>query len=261
MGPAIKRQEHYPIKTAAAAPPTGRSESSWRTEPLVGRCAEAGEKLSDDPENYGLFLFADPDQTRSSPIRFFAQHFLEPQYYYSTKSLVDCDVLTYVYEGSLELSGRSGKIASIEEGGVLRISQGPDAVHALDNSDARLACFMRIVIAADAAGIDATYEIKTFSETEKRGRWRLIASRGGRDGSIALRADVNVYASLLDAGETAHHALIPNRVAWAHATFGALKINGQTIHPGVALKLSGIASIDVVAESEQAEVLLFDSAA
>ena len=196
MGPAIKRQEHYPIKTAAAAPPTGRSESSWRTEPLVGRCAEAGEKLSDDPENYGLFLFADPDQTRSSPIRFFAQHFLEPQYYYSTKSLVDCDVLTYVYEGSLELSGRSGKIASIEEGGVLRISQGPDAVHALDNSDARLACFMRIVIAADAAGIDATYEIKTFSETEKRGRWRLIASRGGRDGSIALRADVNVYASL-----------------------------------------------------------------
>ena len=212
--------------------------------------------------NYGLVDYVDPHQPRTSAIRLFRQHWLEPKFYCSGESLFDRDLVVYLHERALELAGRFGDIAAISAGSVLRISQRSGDWHEFYNaSDSQRATFFEIFIAADAVASTPSYEIKLFPETEKRRRWRLIASRGGRNGALALRADVNIYATLLEDGETLRHALDPGRVAWLHAAYGWLEVNGQTIDPGVGLKLVGGGSIDVVAKSPQAEALLFDIAA
>ena len=71
-------------------------------------------------------------------------------------------------------------------------------------------------------GLAPSYEQKSFTDGEKRGRLRLVASRDGRDGSVVIHQDADLYASLLDTGEQVTHALRAGRGAWVQVVRGAV---------------------------------------
>ena len=81
-------------------------------------------------------------------------------------------------------------------------------------------------------GLAPSYEQKTFADGEKRGRLRLVASRDGRDGSVVIHQDADIYASLLDEGEQVTHALRAGRKGWLQVARGAVDVNGQTLRAG-----------------------------
>ena len=74
-----------------------------------------------------------------------------------------------------------------------------------------------------------SYEQKTFADGEKRGRLRLVASRDGRDGSVRIHQDADLYASLLDKDEAVAHALSARRHAWIQVVRGAVDVNGKSL--------------------------------
>lgn len=59
-----------------------------------------------------------------------------------------------------------------------------------------------------------------------------MASREGRDGSVSINQDVDVWLALFDAGASATHALKPGRHAWVRLAEGEARLNGQSLKAG-----------------------------
>ncbi len=109
-------------------------------------------------------------------------------------------------------------------------------------------------------GIAPGYEQKTFSDEEKRGRLRLIASPNGSEGSVTVHADASLYAGLFDVGESATLVLNPQRKACVHLVRGEISVNGRSLETGDAALMENESRL-ALSYARNAEVLVFDLAA
>jgi hypothetical protein len=163
-----------------------------------------------------------------------------------------------VLAGQLAHRDSMGNGSVIVPGDVQRMSAGTGVQHSENNPSAgEPVHFLQIWIIPAAEGIAPSYEQKHFSAGEKRGRLRLVASPDGAEGSVLLNQDARIYAGLFDGGETATFALNEARLTYLHVARGSLAVNGTRLEAGDALKISGVASIELHGGAG-AEVLLFD---
>ena len=105
-----------------------------------------------------------------------------------------------------------------------------------------------------------SYEQKTFTDDDKRGKLRLVGSRDGRDGSVTIHRDVDFYATVLGDGDTVSHELKAGRVAWVQVANGTAVLNGEQLYPGDGVAIEAAGKLELSGTSD-AEVLVFDMAA
>ena len=173
----------------------------------------------------------------------------------------DMEIVSYVLEGALAHRDSLGTGATIVPGEVQRMSAGSGVQHSEFNHAAdAITHFLQIWILPDRQGIAPGYEQKAFSEADKRGRLRLVASPDGRDGSVTLNADASIRAGLFDGDESAELALPAGRRSWVHLARGALQVNGLTLKAGDSVGLVDEPRL-LLAQGRGAEVLVFDLAA
>jgi redox-sensitive bicupin YhaK (pirin superfamily) len=153
-----------------------------------------------------------------------------------------------------------GTGATVVPGELQRMSAGRGVMHSEFNA-ARDASthFLQIWILPSQQGIEPGYEQKAFSDADKRGRLRLVASPDGRDGSLTVHADASLYAGLFDGNEQATLALAPGRLGYVHVARGALQVNGQALVAGDAMLLRGEPQVELTSGAD-ADVLVFDLA-
>jgi len=101
------------------------------------------------------------------------------------------------------------------------------------------------------------YEQTLFSRDEKLNRLRLIGSRDGRSGSITIHQDVDLYASILEKGQTVVLDDVANRRVFVQIVSGSVAVNGETLSAGDGAQLRGKSSIEIAAYDD-AELLLFN---
>jgi redox-sensitive bicupin YhaK (pirin superfamily) len=118
---------------------------------------------------------------------------------------------------------------------------------------------LQIWILPDEQGHEPGYEQKSFSEAEKRGKLRLIASNDGAEGSVKINRDAKLFVTLLAPGEEVTHALGAKRYAWLQVAKGEVELNGHKLHQGDGAAISEEKQLTIKA-TEDAEVLLFDLA-
>jgi len=151
-----------------------------------------------------------------------------------------------------------GNGSVIFPGDVQRLSAGTGIAHSEYNaSKDEPVHFLQIWILPERPGIVPGYEQRTFLTEEKQGRLRLIAARGSRDGAVAINQDVDLYASLLEPGQTVEHALRDGRHAWLQVVRGAVTLNGEELRAGDGAAVSGESGLGLEGK-ESAEILLFD---
>ena len=170
----------------------------------------------------------------------------------------DMEILSYVLEGALAHKDSLGNGSVIRPGDVQRMSAGTGIQHSEFNASATEPVhFLQIWIVPDQVGHAPGYEQKYFSAEEKRGRLRLVASRDGREDSVSLHQDAEVYAALLDGDDAVEFALNSGRLAWIQVARGELRVDDQPLHEGDGLALDepGRVRLD---SARAAEVLLFD---
>jgi len=183
---------------------------------------------------------------------------VEPGAGFPTHGHRDMEILSYVLEGALEHKDSMGNGSTIRPGEVQRMSAGTGVQHSEYNAqnDARVH-FLQIWIRPEREGAPPGYEQKAFEPSP--GTLRLVASRAGRDGSVTVHQDVDLFVGKLGAGAQVQHSLRAGRGAWVHVARGTLRLNdvelsegdGAAVEDESAIRLEGV---------DDAEVLLFDLA-
>lgn len=172
----------------------------------------------------------------------------------------DMEIISYVVEGGLEHRDSLGTGSVIRPGDVQRMSAGTGVRHSEFNaSDSEPVHFLQIWIIPEKRGIAPSYEQKSFADAEKQGRLRLIGSRDGRDGSLTIHQDVDLYATQLSEGERVTHAPGDGRGVWVQVVKGRTSVNGKILKAGDGVAISDAETVAVAALSPS-EVLLFDLA-
>jgi redox-sensitive bicupin YhaK (pirin superfamily) len=172
----------------------------------------------------------------------------------------DMEIISYVLEGELAHRDSMGNGSVIVPGDIQRMSAGSGVVHSETNpSQSTPVHFLQIWIVPDRRGLAPSYEQKTFTDVEKAGRLRLVASRDGRDGSVTIHSDARVYAGVFDRGQSAELALASGRHAWIHVARGRVEVAGQELAAGDGLAVTDESQLRI-AGIERAEVLVFDLA-
>jgi redox-sensitive bicupin YhaK (pirin superfamily) len=210
------------------------------------------------------FSFAgyyDPQYMGWGNLRVINEDRVAPGKGFGTHGHRDMEIISYVLSGELAHKDTLGNVKGIPPGDVQRMSAGTGVQHSEFNHAADATThFLQIWIEPDKTGVQPGYEQKSFSEQDKRGKLRLVASRGGADGSVSMNADASMYAGLFDAGEQATLALAAGRKAYVHLVRGELNVNGQSLHGGDALLVDGV-DLLTLEQGQGAEVLIFDLAA
>jgi len=179
---------------------------------------------------------------------------------FGTHAHRDMEIVTYVIEGAVEHKDSMGNGSVIRPGDVQRMSAGTGVTHSEYNpSPTEPVHFLQIWILPERDGLPPGYEQRRFSAKEKQGALRLVASSTGRDGSVTVHQDVEVYATLLAPGDELAHPLAHGRHAWVQIVSGAVGIGSTPLTQGDGAALSDERVVALRAE-EPSELLLFDLA-
>jgi len=215
-------------------------------------------------QSFHSFSFAeyhDPAHMGFGPLRVINDDVVAPGRGFGMHGHRDMEIVTYVLKGKLSHKDSLGNGADILPGDVQRMSAGKGIMHSEFNQGLYDPVhLLQIWIEPTEKGGSPSYEQKNFSEADKRGRLRLVASPDGRDGSVTIHADATLSVGLFDGAERAELALDPARKAYVHVARGSIVANGQALKAGDALKLEGEALLTLHG-GEQAEVLVFELAA
>jgi hypothetical protein len=142
------------------------------------------------------------------------------------------------------------------------MSAGTGIAHSEYNHSATdLVRLLQIWVIPDTQGLEPGYEQKYFDPAESQGKLRLVGSRDGRDGSVTIHQDVNLYAGHLKTGDTVDFALASDRQAWVQIARGSLIINDQVLTEGDAAAIRELDQLAFTGKTDDAEFLLFELAA
>jgi quercetin 2,3-dioxygenase len=227
------------------------------------KASERGHARHGWLDSHHTFSFADyydPDHMGFRSLRVINDDRVEGGRGFGEHPHRDMEIISYVLDGALAHRDSMGTGAVIRPGDVQRMSAGTGVVHSeLNASKTDEVHFLQIWLLPARRGIAPGYEQKTFSDADKRGRFRLVASPDGHDGSVTLHTDARVYASVVDAGESAELALAPSRHAWVQVARGKARVNGTELAEGDGLAISGETKL-ALEGIDKAEVLTFDLA-
>ena len=214
-------------------------------------------------KSFHSFSFAgyyDPEHMGWGNLRVINEDRIAPGTGFGTHGHRDMEIISYVLEGNLAHKDTMGNIKGIPPGDVQRMSAGTGVQHSeFNHAEGQTTHFLQIWLLPDVQGIAPGYEQKAFTDAEKRGTLRRVASPDGADGSVTVHADATIYAGLFDGGESATLALDPARKTYVHLVRGALQVNGQALSAGDAALIEKETAL-ALTEGRDAEVLVFDLA-
>jgi redox-sensitive bicupin YhaK (pirin superfamily) len=212
-------------------------------------------------DTYHTFSFDryyDPQHISFGSLRVINEDRVAPGHGFPTHSHRDMEIITYILEGALAHQDSMGNGSIIKPGEVQRMTAGTGVAHSEANpSSAEPVHLLQIWIMPNARNLEPGYEQKMYSDEEKQGKLRLIASQDGRDGSVTIHQNANVYSSKLETGQQVTHHMDDRRKAWLQVARGGVTLNGTDLKQGDGAAITDEAKIEITGR-EPAEVLLFD---
>jgi quercetin 2,3-dioxygenase len=216
----------------------------------------------DSRHTFSFGEYQDLNHTGFADLRVINEDKVSPGKGFGTHGHRDMEIISYVLEGALEHKDSIGTGSVIRPGDVQRMSAGTGIQHSEYNaSKTDPVHFLQIWILPEQKGIEPGYEQKNFATSEKQGKLRLVGSHDGRDGSITIHQDVDLYATVLSPGDSVSYGFASDRVGWAQVVRGAVQLNDRSLGAGDGVAIAQESLIALQGVAQDAEVLLFDMAA
>ncbi len=224
----------------------------------IRRANERGHAEHGWLDTYHTFSFADyynPQWMGYRSLRVINDDLVMPGQGFGTHPHRDMEIITYILSGALEHKDSMGNGRVIRTGEVQYMSAGTGVRHSEFNpSNDEAVHLLQIWILPDTKGVAPRYAEKSFANAPT-GKLHLVTSKTGRDGSIAIRQDADLWLAKLEAGQSVTHKLAPGRHAWIHVAEGEVTVNGETLAGGDAAGLTGEVKLSATKPSQ---VLVFD---
>ena len=207
------------------------------------------------------FSFADyhnPERVRFGPLRVINEDRIAPGMGFDTHPHRDMEIVTYPISGSVEHKDSMGNEGVINAGEVQRMTAGTGVLHSeFNHSPDDELHLLQIWIFPEEKNLDPGYEQKAVPREAKLNQLRLIASRDGRDDSVTVHQRAEIFASVLESGNSIAHKTSADRKVFVQLVSGEITVNGSEIGAGDGAQIKDIESIEITASTE-AEFLLFD---
>ena len=211
-------------------------------------------------DTYHTFSFADyydPQWIGFRNLRVINDDLVMPGMGFGTHPHRDMEIITYILSGALEHKDSMGNGRVIRPGEVQYMAAGTGVQHSEFNpSKDEAVHLLQIWILPERKGLTPRYAEKSMKDAAT-GTLHLVTSKTGRDGSIAINQDADLWLAKLDAGNRVTHKLASGRHAWVHVAEGEVSLNGKKLSGGDAAALSEESTVELSA-AKPAQVLLFD---
>lgn len=193
------------------------------------------------------------------PLRVINEDRLRPGAGFGEHGHRDMEILSYVIEGALEHKDSMGNGSVILPDDVQVMSAGTGIRHSEFNaSRSEPVHFLQIWITPDRKGHAPRYEQRRIGAAEKLDRLRLIASGDGRDGSVLIHRDVDLFASILSKGAVIRRAVAPDRRLWLQVVHGDIRVGDAILRAGDGAGIDDAVDLVVTSGADSSEFLLFD---
>jgi redox-sensitive bicupin YhaK (pirin superfamily) len=213
----------------------------------------------DSRHSFSFGSYYDPHHMGFATLRVINEDKVTPSQGFGTHGHRDMEIISYVLDGALEHKDNIGNGSVIRPGDVQRMTAGTGILHSEYNaSDTDPVHFLQIWIVPETAGLEPSYEQIHVDFDQRQGQLRLVGSRDGREGSVIIHQDVDLYATTLAPDEAVTHRLQPGRVAWVQVARGAVDLNGHALSAGDGASIQNLDTITLTGASGNVEVLVFD---
>jgi quercetin 2,3-dioxygenase len=204
--------------------------------------------------------FYDPARMGFRSLRVINDDRIAPGAGFGTHGHHDMEIITYVLAGEIAHQDSLGTGSVIRPGDVQIMSAGTGIRHSeFNNSDSEPVHLLQIWMLPDRQNITPRYDQRNFPLAEKQGKLRLVGSKDGRDGSVVIHQDLNLYVSVLSAGDLVKFEVKQNRFAWLQVARGTIALNGESLREGDGVQINSPELLELSTEAN-AEILLFDLA-
>jgi redox-sensitive bicupin YhaK (pirin superfamily) len=229
----------------------------------VRKAAERGHFNHGWLDTYHTFSFGDyhdPAHMGFRSLRVINDDRVRPGHGFGMHGHRDMEIVTYVLDGELQHQDNMGNGSIIRAGELQHMTAGTGVRHSEFNpSDQKWVHLYQIWLLPERKGLEPGYEQVAVGEEQKRGRFCLVASPDGADGSLAIRQDARLYLAALLPGEGVAHEIQGGRAAWLLVLRGNVNLLGNALSVGDGVAVTGEKAIAVQAAASS-EVLLFDLA-
>jgi len=230
------------------------------------RLRKAGERGHFDHgwlDTYHTFSFGDyfdPAHMGFRSLRVINDDRVQPGQGFGMHGHRDMEIVTYVLDGALQHKDSLGNGSIIRAGQLQRMTAGTGVRHSEFNpSDKEAVYLYQIWLLPERKGLKPSYEELALDEAQKRGRFRLVASPDGADGSMTIHQDARFYLASLLPGEGVAHEIEGGRAAWLQVLRGSVNVLANDLSAGDGVAVTDESAISVQA-AVPSEVLLFDLA-
>ena len=152
----------------------------------------------------------------------------------------DMEIITIPLSGAVEHEDNTGAHGVTPAGSVQVMSAGRHVAHSEKNASATepLSLF-QIWIEPKSRSIDPRYAEKAFSSMERQGKWQLLVSGDGRDGSLSIHQNAFISLGHFKMGTPFSYTLKqPGNIAFIMVVEGQATIADQPLGRRDALGIS-----------------------
>lgn len=208
------------------------------------------------------FSFAnyyDPEHMGYGTLRVINEDKVAPGAGFGMHSHQNMEIISYVLGGALEHKDTIGTGSVIQPGDIQRMSAGTGIAHSeYNHSKSKNVHFLQVWFVPKKLNIKPSYEQRSFSKEEKIGRLKLVVSETGREGSVSINQDIDMYVGLMEnSNHVISHELKDNRNAWVYIARGSVELNGEALKAGDGAAMD-IGEVLEFKNAKNAEVIVFD---
>jgi redox-sensitive bicupin YhaK (pirin superfamily) len=227
----------------------------------IRRSSERGDANHGWLHSRHTFSFADyhdPDHMGFGVLRVINEDQIEPGTGFGMHSHQDMEIVSYVIEGALEHQDSMGNKTIIKPGEIQRMSAGTGVRHSeYNHSKESRTHFLQIWIFPDKRGYTPSYGQMNFESKFTAGSYALLTSKQGRDSSITINQDADIYLGHTRSETNIEHHTRGPRNIWIQLIKGSLTVFGETLAAGDGAAISNEQHIAI--HTQQAtDFLLFD---
>ena len=161
------------------------------------------------------------------------------------------EIVTYVLSGELEHEDSMGNRGVVRPGGVQYMSAGTGVRHSeFNHSQGDELHFVQMWVLPPKAGLPTSYGQRDFTLADRLDRLFVAASgRPGVPAPIALQQDAALFISRLEDGAL-QYRFAAERLGFLFVAEGRVAANGETLQAGDAVRMSGLAALEVKGKGE-----------